>query len=463
MEPSPNRERRIRILPDRLANLIAAGEVVERPSAVVKELVENAIDAGATTVAIELEAGGRRRIQVVDDGCGMNADDAVLALERHATSKIADPRDLDAIASYGFRGEALPSVAAVSKLQLQTCNNTDGIGTEVFIEGGQLRSVKEVGRARGTTVTVRNLFFNTPARRKFLRTDQTELRHCTREVTGLALGAPEVGITLTHNGRTLFECRPNRSWQDRAIGLFGREIIQRGVELDHSHETGRVYGLLGRPGDAGGGYRDQYLLVNGRSIQARTLRKAILDAYENTLESGSQPFFLIFVDIDPGSVDVNVHPQKREVRFRDERAVYTFVRGAITAAFSGFDIDRKQSASTTQDDGKTAEPLGVAHFWRDARNTFVDRPSRVSDISRTSPSPSSNTNVPPQRKPQSFEDRDAVIEPLRTINKKQHDDTQTSLRVPRKSDLPSEQNDQEEIALNRDTKFWQFQNKYIFA
>lgn len=463
MEPSSNRERRIRILPDRLANLIAAGEVVERPSAVVKELVENAIDAGATTVTVELEAGGRRLIQVADDGCGLNADDAVLALERHATSKIAESRDLDAIASYGFRGEALPSIAAVSRLRLQTCDNADGIGTEVIIEGGELRSVKEVGRARGTTVIVRNLFYNTPARRKFLRTDQTELRHCTREITGLALGTPEVGITVTHAGRTLFECHPIRTWQDRAISLFGREIIQRGVEFERSNEIGRVYGLLGRPGDAGGGYREQYLLVNGRLVQARTLRKAILDGYENTLESGAQPFFLIFVDIDPAVVDVNVHPQKREVRFRDERAVYAFVRTAITGAFSGRDAARHQPDSFGDDQRGSTEPPGVAHFWKEARNTFVDRPSRVSDIARTSPSSYSNANVPPQRRTQPSDDRETLNEPPRPATRKPHDDTQASLHLPSTSDLPSEQNDRDEIVLDRDSRLWQFSDKYIFV
>lgn len=463
MEPSPNRERRIRILPDRLANLIAAGEVVERPSAVVKELVENAIDAGATTVTVELEAGGRRLIQVSDDGCGMNADDAVLAIERHATSKIADPRDLDAIASYGFRGEALPSIAAVSRLRLQTCDNADGIGIEVIIEGGELRSVKEVGRARGTTVTVRNLFYNTPARRKFLRTDQTELRHCTREITGLALGAPEVGITVTHSGRTLFECHPIRSWQDRARDLFGREIIERGVEFAQSNEIGRVYGLLGRPGDAGGGYREQYLLVNGRLIQAKTLRKAILDGYENTLESGAQPFFLVFVDIDPAVVDVNVHPQKREVRFRDERAVYTFVRTAIADAFSGRDDGHRRSDVPDDDHGEHDEPPGVAHFWREARNTFVDRPSRVSDIARTgSPTPS-KVNTPTHWKPKPSGDRQFFAEPPRAATKKSRDDAQTSLGLSKTSDSPSEKDDREEIAFDRDSKLWQFRDKYIFV
>ena len=476
---STGEQRRIRILPDRLANLIAAGEVVERPSAVVKELVENALDAGATNVAVNLDAGGRRLMQVTDNGCGMSPDDAVLALDRHATSKIADPTDLDSIASYGFRGEALPSIAAVSRLRLQTCHDDDGIGTEVVVEGGQLKGAKEVGRARGTTMTIRDLFFNTPARRKFLRTDQTELRHCSREITGLALGSPEVAFRLAHAGRALLDCPAARSWQERALALFGQEMLERGLEFSVDGDFGRIYGLLGRPGDAGGGYREQYILVNGRLVQARALRKAVFDGYEATIESGNQPSFVVFLDTDPAGVDVNVHPQKREVRFRDERAVYGFVKDAVAQAFSGSVSPRDAVRHSEGDD----EARGVGHFWHDAKDTFARK-----DASRPRGTPSGSAvrdsayaAPPAQRTPAT----DSVGTLARALDVGAPDrsegnagqpgpvgqqvDDQLALdvgTVPGEVSAPAEASARAESTppeISPESLLWQFQDKYIFV
>jgi DNA mismatch repair protein MutL len=468
--PTENRERRIRILPDRLANLIAAGEVVERPSAVVKELVENGMDAGASSIRVELVSGGRRMIQVADNGSGMNADDAVLALERHATSKIADTRDLDSIASYGFRGEALPSIASVSRLRIQTSSDDSGIGTEVVIEGGQLRNVKETGRTRGTTMVVRDLFYNTPARRKFLRTEQTELRHCSRELTGLALSAPETGFRLLHGGRELLSCDPVRTWQDRSVALFGAEMQQRGVEFDGTVSLGRIYGLLGRPGDVGGGYREQYLLVNGRLVQARALRKAILDGYENTLESGRQPFFVVFLELDPALVDVNVHPQKREVRFHDERAVYGFVKTAVANAFSGNTASPHTNTSSRDHDAVSdqeppSELPGVGHFITTRRRPVGTDISRVSD-DRGGYS-GGTISEPPQRDtapmggsvkqtPQSFLPRPNFVK-----QGDQHEQPQLGLDSQvRPVARPGAA---EILKSGAEGRLWQFQQKYIFV
>jgi DNA mismatch repair protein MutL len=365
--------------------MIAAGEVVERPSAVLKELMENALDAGARRINVDLVAGGRRLVQVSDDGAGMNGDDAVLCFERHATSKISASADLNAINTYGFRGEALPSIASVSRVQLQTCADDSGAGTEVIIEGGQLRTVREVGRTRGTTAIVRDLFFNTPARRKFLRTDSTELRHIIREITALGLARPELAFSLTHGGRVLLECNPAGTWQERIQSLFGREMLVRGVFVDKQNEVGALRGLLGRPGDAGGGFTEQFLLVNGRSVQSRVFRKAVLDGFEATTEGGKQPFFVLFLELDPATVDVNVHPQKREVRFRDDKAVYDFVFATVRSAFAQT-AQREQSvqpvnlpiepsrpedegtnSSTTPPNDAAAGPpqsqSAIPHFW----------------------------------------------------------------------------------------------------
>jgi len=471
METAPDRpERRIRVLPDRLANMIAAGEVVERPSAVVKELVENALDAGATAVIMELAGGGRRLVRVSDDGTGMNADDAVLAFERHATSKIATPEDLGAILTYGFRGEALPSIAAVSRTSLQSCPDASGVGTEVIIEGGQLRAVREVGRTRGTTVTVHDLFYNTPARRKFLRTDATELRQATRELIGLALGAPKLAFRLSHGGRELFECRPVATWQERVQSLFGREILLRGVPVDREGPVMRLRGLLGRRGEAGGGFSEQYLLVNGRSVQSRILRKAIMDGYEATIEGGRLPFFVLFLDVDPTAVDVNVHPQKREVRFEDEGRVYRFVADAVRAAFADVGLHEPQalpeslpieslpiepqSAEATPRPDEAASPdraerpSGVPHFWRGGERALA---SRVAEGDQVGYQPAAQATRP-QR-------------PARDARARKDDAaSQLTLHLVSPEDAGAESPDRSEPDIaSADSHLWQFQQKYIFV
>ncbi len=324
---------RIHVLDDHLINRIAAGEVVERPASVVKELVENSLDAGARSIEIVAEAGGKRAIHVRDDGSGMDRDDALLALERHATSKLRRPEDLETIATLGFRGEALPSIAAVSRFLLRTAPH-DGEGTEVEVRAGKIVAVRELGLPRGTTIAVERLFANVPARCKFLRADSTELAHITRVVTHYALAHPDVRFRLEHAGRRLIEAPPAGRLEERIAQLKGPAFVGALLPVELGRGAVQVHGLAGRPAESLPRRTAQHLFVNGRLVQDRVLTHAIHQAYGNTMPSGRYPAVILFVDLDPALVDVNVHPQKTEVRFRRGGEVHDVVRDAIAGALS---------------------------------------------------------------------------------------------------------------------------------
>jgi DNA mismatch repair protein MutL len=322
---------RIRVLDDHLINRIAAGEVVERPASVVKELVENSLDAGAGSVEVRLEAGGKRSIRVHDDGEGMDRDDALLALERHATSKLRGMEDLEHIATLGFRGEALPSIAAVSRFVLRTARR-DGEGIEIEVQGGTIRSVREVGAPRGTSITVERLFANVPARRKFLRTDATELQHVARLMTRIALAHPRLRVVLRHSGRRLIDAAPASRLEERVGQLYGTEMARKLLPFDRRVGGVRVHGFGGRPVDALPRRDAQHLFVNGRVVQDRVLSHAVSAAYGNTMPKGRFPALFLFVDVEPEQIDVNVHPQKTEVRFRRSSDVHDAVRLTLAGA-----------------------------------------------------------------------------------------------------------------------------------
>ena len=324
---------RIRVLDDHLVNRIAAGEVVERPAAVVKELVENSLDAGASAIEVRVEDGGRRRIVVADDGEGMERDDALLALERHATSKVRSFDDLAAIATLGFRGEALPSIAAVSRFLLRTAAR-DSFGTEIEARAGRILGVREVERGRGTTTEVGGIFFNVPARRKFLRAAPTELAHIVRTVAHYALAHPSVRFLLEHEGRRLVDAPRAADRSERIAQVHGRELASKLVPFAAEGAGIRVSGFAGRPVDALARRDVQHVFVNGRLVQDRVLTHAIASAYGNTLARGLYPVMLLFVEMDPARVDVNVHPQKTEVRFDRSSDVHDAVRAAVASALS---------------------------------------------------------------------------------------------------------------------------------
>jgi DNA mismatch repair protein MutL len=320
---------RIQVLPPGLVNQIAAGEVVERPASVVKELVENALDAGATSVAVDVEDGGLALVRVADDGAGMDRDDALLALERHATSKLRDAEGLAAIATMGFRGEAVPAIASVSRFRLDTASDAGGAGTRIEVEGGVIGPVEAVARPRGTTVEVRDLFFNTPARRKFMRAPPTEAGHVTEAVIRLALARPDVGFALRSGGRLAFHARAGAPLDDRAAQALGREVHPHLLAVDAARGAVRVRGLVSSPDHSEATARALYLFVNGRFVRDRALAHAVLRAFAGTLPHGRHPAGVLFVELPLGRVDVNVHPQKLEVRFAEPREVQDAIFHAI--------------------------------------------------------------------------------------------------------------------------------------
>lgn len=326
---------KIRVLADHVANQIAAGEVVERPASVAKELVENSIDAGATRITIEIEAGGRRLLKVSDDGEGMVRDDAILAFERHATSKIRETDDLAAIGTLGFRGEALASIASVAKVDLTTCIEGANAATRVTIDGGRMRDVKDAAHPRGTTITVRDLFFNIPARRKFLRSEATETYHLTNLVTHYALAHPEIAFTFINNGREVVRTAPAQDLRERAYQIFGEEFLKNLLEVDGGElEFARVSGFVSAPRDRRTSRDAQYLFVNRRFVRDRMIGRALSEAYRSILPHGVYPAALLFIETPLEEVDVNVHPAKTEVRFRRQAAVADAVREAVRTALA---------------------------------------------------------------------------------------------------------------------------------
>jgi DNA mismatch repair protein MutL len=323
---------RIQLLPPGLVNQIAAGEVVERPASVVKELVENALDAGARAIAIDVEEGGLSLVRVADDGAGMDREDALLALERHATSKLRDAAGLATIGTMGFRGEAVPAIASVSRFRLDTADGRDGAGTRVEVEGGVVTGVNAAARSRGTTVEVRDLFFNTPARRKFMRAPATEAGHVTEALTRLALSRPDVGFTLRSGGRTVLTARPDEPLAERAAQALGREAHKHLLPVDARRGGVRVHGLVCSPDHSEPTGRALYLLVNGRYVRDRSAAHAVLRAFAGTLPPGRHPAGVLFVELGLDRVDVNVHPQKLEVRFAEGREVFDALFHAVAGA-----------------------------------------------------------------------------------------------------------------------------------
>jgi len=324
---------KIRVLADHVANQIAAGEVVERPASVAKELVENSIDAGATRITIEIEAGGRRLLKVSDDGEGMVRDDAVLAFERHATSKISVSEDLAEIGTLGFRGEALASIASVAKVELITSTEDAASATRVTIDGGRMRNVKDAAHPRGTTLAVRDLFFNVPARRKFLRAEATETFHLTNLVTHYALAHPEIAFTFVNNGREVIRAAPAKDLRERAYQIFGSEFLENLLEVNGGHgDVARVTGFVSAPRDRRTSRDSQYLFVNRRFVRDRMIGRSLSEGYRSILPHGVYPAALLFIETPLEEVDVNVHPAKTEVRFRRHAAVADAVREAVRNA-----------------------------------------------------------------------------------------------------------------------------------
>ncbi len=319
----------IRILSDRVANQIAAGEVIERPAAVVKELVENSLDAGATRIEVEFRSGGRAAIRVEDNGGGMTRDDALLSLERHATSKIVETADLDRLATFGFRGEALPSIASVARFEMQTRPVEEEAGTEILINGGRFVHVRDCGRPVGTRIVVSQLFNSVPARRKFLRSDATESAHIIHCVRLYALACPQAAFTLIEDGRAIFRSPECKTTGERVAEIFGRQIAEAMLPVGAADAGLELRGLISRPAVGRATRHEMITYVNRRPVDSRTLSYALIESYHDLLPKGRYPLAFLFLELDPAAVDVNVHPAKREVRFRNESQVRAFVIRAV--------------------------------------------------------------------------------------------------------------------------------------
>jgi DNA mismatch repair protein MutL len=357
---------KVRILPERVANQIAAGEVIERPAAVVKELVENALDAGATRIVVEFAHAGRSLIRVEDNGHGMSAEDARTALERHATSKIAASADLDRLSTFGFRGEALPSMASVSRFTLQTREQGQDSGTEIVVHAGRVVHQRACGRPVGTRIDVEHLFEPVPARRKFLKSDRTESGHIIACVRLYALACPASSFALYEDGREVFKSPRCTSLAERVAEIFGRQAAEGLLPIDAAEQGMRLTGLVGRPGAGRATRHDMVSFVNSRPVDSRTLNGALMESYRESVPQGRYPVAFVFLECPPSEVDVNVHPAKREVRFRSEAIVRGFVIRAVLSRLREFAGQSSRAAQPPPSPGALGEPAGLPapfHGW----------------------------------------------------------------------------------------------------
>lgn len=327
----------IQLLPDHVANQIAAGEVIQRPASVVKELMENAVDAGADHIHLIVKDSGRALIQIIDNGCGMSPADARLAFERHATSKISAAEDLFRVRTKGFRGEALASIASVAQVELKTRQSDADLGTQVIIEGSDVKEVTPCQTAPGTSFAVKNLFFNVPARRQFLKSDQVEFKHILDEFQRVALAHPDIAFVMHHNATEVYHLVKG-NFRQRIVGLFGQKFDERLVPVEEDTDVVRIGGFVGKPEFAKKGRGDQYFFVNGRFIKHPYLHHAVSGAFEGLLPEGKNPVYFINLEIDPSRIDVNIHPTKTEVKFREERAIYSILKSTVRRGLGKFQV-----------------------------------------------------------------------------------------------------------------------------
>ena len=327
----------IQLLPDAVANQIAAGEVVQRPASAVKELIENAIDAGADKIQLILRDAGKSLIQVIDNGCGMSLTDARMSFERHATSKIKKAEDLFAIRTMGFRGEAMASIAAISQVELKTRRHEDELGTCIFIEGSEVLSQEACSVNTGTSISVKNLFYNTPARRNFLKSNPVEMRHIIDEFQRVALANPQIFFTLHQDGREVYHL-PEAMLKQRIVHLFGNNYNQRLVPVEEDTTIIKLHGFVGKPEFARKTRGEQFFFVNNRFIRDAYLNHAVLTAFQELLPDETYPLYVLFIEIDPSKIDINVHPTKTEIKYQDEKAIYAIIRSAVKRSLGRYNI-----------------------------------------------------------------------------------------------------------------------------
>uniref|UniRef100_A0A7V2ZIY1 DNA mismatch repair protein MutL n=1 Tax=Ignavibacterium album TaxID=591197 RepID=A0A7V2ZIY1_9BACT len=361
---------KIKILPENLANKIAAGEVVQRPESVVKELLENAIDAEARNIEVIIKQAGKSLIQVCDDGTGMTEDDAILCIQKHATSKISSLSDLEAIRTLGFRGEALSSIAAVSQLEIRTQTAQQEIGTLIRIEKEGEIIKEKISTNKGTCVSVKNLFYNTPARRKFLKSDATELKHIIDTFNRIALAHPEISFKFYNNDSLVYDFKSG-TLEDRITQVFADNMLDALISVNEKTDYINIHGYLGKPSIFRKSKGEQYLYLNKRFVVNKNINHAVFTAFENIMEKGDYPFFVLFIEIDPAKVDVNIHPSKLEVKFDDEKDIYNFVLAVTKKSIGSHDLVPAMSFAHTD---SPHEKLSFNAFTPVTKNDFSDRP-----------------------------------------------------------------------------------------
>jgi DNA mismatch repair protein MutL len=459
----------IHLLPDSIANQIAAGEVVQRPASVVKELLENSIDARANTIQLIVKDAGRTLIQVIDDGIGMSATDARMSFERHATSKIKTADDLFAIRTMGFRGEALASIAAVAQVEVRTRRLVDEVGTMIRIEGSEFRNQESVSCSKGTNFQVKNLFFNVPARRNFLKSNPVEMKHVLDEFQRVALAHPEITFTLYHNDVEVYNL-PGGKLSRRIVDIFGKTYREQLATCEEETPFVNVDGYVGKPESAKKGRGEQFFFVNKRYIKHNYLHHAVLSAFEATIPEGSSPFYVLFLEIDPSHIDINIHPTKTEIKFDDERAVYAIIRSAVRRAIGVYnltptidfesDINFGNITSTGRfNDIPSPINPGIADFEKSRQSSGISMPPIKDDA------PREKANVENWRK--LFEGLDS-FKPNNQANLDFHSaDFQNTTQNEKPITLGSKANDisdeSRRLAEVKDISAIQIQNRFIAA
>lgn len=459
----------IRVMPETLANKIAAGEVVQRPASAAKELIENAVDAGATHITLIVKSAGSELIQVIDDGCGMSANDALLCFQRHATSKIKAVEDLERIYTLGFRGEALASIASVAQVELRTRRVGDASGTCVRVHGGEIVGSEPCAAPTGTSIAVRNLFYNVPARRNFLKTAATEFKHLVETFQFLALSNPAIGFTLIHDDNEIYRLEPaaetdrHARLRHRIWELWGRSLADNLLETEEVTSYVSCHGLISKPSFHRKSKGEQFIFVNGRFVRNRYLDHAVTSGYEATLPDDAHPFYVLFLDIDPRHVDVNVHPTKAEVKFDDERGVYGFLRAVIKKTLGVADLSPQF--------GTAPEPAQPANLPRPAAFTPASpRPLQVAAWTDDDAAPARQAPRTPGRTP-SFEPRTA--QPKNLFGDRLPGEVTDLLyggvpqaQTPSPSPIPSgirpDQVEQDE-GDDESTLIWQLHDRYILT
>lgn len=457
----------IHLLPDSVANQIAAGEVIQRPASVIKELVENALDAGANCIRINIKDAGRTLIQVIDDGKGMSETDARMSFERHATSKIKSADDLFALRTMGFRGEALASIAAVAQVELRTRRDEDEVGTSIEIAGSKVEKQEAVACSKGTIFSIKNLFFNVPARRKFLKTNATEFNHIVTEFHRIALIYPEIAFSLTHNDDEVYQL-PESSFRQRIINIFGKNLNTQLLTVDTETSLLKISGYVGKPETARKQMHNQYFFVNGRYMRHPYFHKAVMQAFDRMLAPETSPSYFICFDIDPASIDVNIHPTKTEIKFENEQAIWSILLASVREALGkfnvvpGLDFDQEGATEIPVLSSSTEIKIPDIGFNHDY-NPFEDNDSKSHTTTQVSKSNNSGFSSYPNKSGKQAFDWEKLYEGFENERNIEPSPTPTQTEITLESSISATENIGDfSINKNLGTNL-QFKNKYILT